>query len=169
MCILSYYKLTGKIRCLLAKIWNRPSDVNEEIWRITQLYHVKRCWVDGANVPETQNLMLRWGDPCTPSYHETIQYYKNVNKPYSTTHWIDHFRVRPINFGEDGRSMLINLKLLRNNSLISFHPTQKDMQVALTSAKIRDGYLLDKKATIGHDLIDAARLAAKSFSDRSDH
>jgi hypothetical protein len=167
MCVLAYHKPSQKIRCLYSHIWSRPGlEVNSEIWSIIQKFGVQRVYIDGANVPETQSLMEKFQDPCFPNYRQTVDYFKNVNKPYSLEHWQDHFHVRPISFSEQGRTMLINLKQLMINSLISFHPTQKEMYNALVSCKIKDGFALDKSIA-GHDLIDSVRLAALSFKYRT--
>jgi hypothetical protein len=166
--VLCYHPPSKRIRVLFAKQWFRPNSkqVADEIWSIIQKYNVKHSWLDGANIPEVTDLMERYGDPCKPDYRRQIDFYKNVNKPYSTSHWIDNFHCRPVNFSEESRSMLSNVKMLVDNSLLQVHPSQKDLITALRTSVTKDRYDLDKSNSVNHDLMDALRLACKSFQFR---
>jgi hypothetical protein len=106
--------------------------------------------VDASAPSFIRALKIQWGERSD---------YENVDKNMR-----EYMRVEPVSFGIEHKALLYHVKFILENKYIEIHPSFDKLVTALRSAWAKDG-MLDKEATSYDDILDAFRLALRSYKE----
>ncbi len=126
------------------------SEMVSVVWDLIQRYNVTKVLVDASAPSFIRALKIQWGERSD---------YENVDKNMR-----EYMRVEPVSFGIEHKALLYHVKFILENKYIEIHPSFDKLVTALRSAWAKDG-MLDKEATSYDDILDAFRLALRSYKE----
>jgi hypothetical protein len=122
-------------------------------------YQPARALVDGSQVNFVKALKQYVGEQS--EYLPLIKKYKSQN-PNNETWWYSLMKIVPIQFGPEGKQMLIHTKMLLEQEHVAINKKHEKLIISLKTAYEENG-ALQKDKTAYHDIFDSFRMALYYF------
>jgi hypothetical protein len=140
------------------------NDLIHKVWELRNIVGVStlsNVYIDMANTEAIEAIKRTLGENSNWHYiHERLQWAKSKGLNIA-----EYMTTVPVSFATEGAAMLVRSKELLDDptGIVAINPANEKMIAALRSA-IASEYKVDKDAMAYSDVLDAFRLACKSFN-----